>query len=99
MSKYTRIVRTSKRFRKDYKKIQTSSNKKIDKLDKIMKKLINIEKLDPKYNDHPLKGDWKNFRDCHIEGDWILIYKLDQDTKDNEIITFHATDNHSNLFK
>ena len=33
--------------------------------------------LPPQYKDHPLTGDWKHFRDCHIEPDWVLVYKVD----------------------
>jgi hypothetical protein len=37
--------------------------------------LIEGSPLPPLYKDHPLGGDWKHFRDCHIEPDWLLIYK------------------------
>jgi len=33
--------------------------------------------LPPRYRDHALSGDWKHFRDCHIDPDWLLIYKID----------------------
>ena len=33
--------------------------------------------LPPRYQDHPLGGQWKHYRDCHIEPDWLLIYKID----------------------
>ena len=35
--------------------------------------------MPPRYKDHPPGGDWKHFRDCHIEPDWLLIYKIDGD--------------------
>ena len=43
--------------------------------------LLRIEgsPLPPRYKDHPLGGEWKHFRDCHIEPDWLLIYKIDGD--------------------
>ena len=34
--------------------------------------------LPPKYQDHPLHGDRRGYRDCHIQGDWVLIYKIDK---------------------
>ncbi|WP_332060847.1 type II toxin-antitoxin system YafQ family toxin [Bartonella sp. CB74] len=46
------------------------------------------------FKDHPLKGNWCNFRDVHIEPDWILIYKISDDE-----IRFERTGNHSDLFK
>jgi mRNA interferase YafQ len=64
-----------------------------------MEMLIDGEVLEPIYKDHSLQGEWKDFRDCHIEGDWVLIYRLHKGQGGEEIITFCATDNHSNLFK
>lgn len=69
------------------------------KLHEVMHMLVDGEKLQEKYKDHALQGSWSDFRDCHIEGDWILIYRLDKDEEGNEAITFCATDNHSNLFE
>jgi mRNA interferase YafQ len=43
--------------------------------------------------DHPLHGNWHGYRDCHIEPDWILIYRLDPD-----LLTLAATGTHSDLF-
>lgn len=36
--------------------------------------LVTDEQLPPRYHDHPLNGDWKDFRDCHIKPDLVLIY-------------------------
>lgn len=77
---------------------QKSGRKNIEKLNKVMEKLIDGERLEEIHRDHPLQGEWQDFRDCHVESDWVLIYKLDQDINGNETITFCATDNHSNLF-
>ena len=41
--------------------------------------LLDGETLPPKYNDHPLYGGRRGYRDCHIKGDWVLIYKIDKD--------------------
>lgn len=94
-----KIVQTTKRFRKDYKKLKQSGAKNMNKLHTVMAKLIDGKSLDSTYNDHQLQGQWKNFRDCHVEGDWILIYTLSKNEKWQEIITFCATGNHSNLFQ
>jgi mRNA interferase YafQ len=40
--------------------------------------LENGERLPPGYKDHPLKGSYKGYRECHIEPDWLLIYKIDK---------------------
>jgi mRNA interferase YafQ len=47
----------------------------------------------PRYKDHPLGGEWKHFRDCHIEPDWLLIYKID-----GEDLYLVRTGTHSDLF-
>ena len=45
----------------------------------IVTKLANGETLEKQYCDHPLKGNRKGYRDCHIQSDWVLIYKIDKD--------------------
>ena len=52
--------------------------------------------LDEKYKDHPLKGDWDGFRECHIQPDWLLIYLVEDD-----ILTLTLIDmgTHADLFK
>lgn len=59
-------------------------------------KLTNQEKLDAKYRDHPLQGKWQGYRDCHIQRDWILIYKIHNDLL---IVEVARTGTHSDLFK
>jgi mRNA interferase YafQ len=51
-------------------------------------------KLEPKYRDHSLGGDMAGFRDCHIEPDWLLIYRIESDT-----LYLERTGTHSDLFK
>jgi len=85
-AKYTR------QFKKDYKKLKYSY-RNIDSLDVIISKLLHEEILEPTQKDHPLHGKWKGFRECHIDGDWLLIYY-----KDKESITFVRTGTHSELF-
>jgi mRNA interferase YafQ len=55
--------------------------------------LIEGSPLPPRYKEHPLGGEWKHFRDCHIEPDWLLIYKIDGD--DLHLV---RTGTHSDLF-
>ena len=67
-----------------------------DLLSQVMEKLIKEQPLEAKYCDHPLKGSWKGFRDCHILNDWVLIYKVDKEKKK---IVFARLGTHSELFK
>lgn len=82
----------SRQFKKDRKKIR-DSNKPTELLDNTLKKLRRGEILPPEYKDHKLLGDWWGCRECHIQGDWLLIYQIDQDR-----ITFVRTGSHSELF-
>ncbi len=80
-------------FKKDYKKIK-KQNKDISKLNVVIEKLLSQKKLEPKYNDHSLSGKFKNHRDCHIEPNWILIYRITEDK-----LILERTGSHSDLFK
>ena len=53
------------------------------------------EKLSEKHKDHELTGNWKGFRECHIEPDWILIYTIENNLL---VLTLSRTGSHSDLF-
>ena len=65
-------------FKKDYKRIK-KQGKDPGQLKVVIEKLVAGEKLEPKYRDHQLSGHWKGHRDCHIESDWILIYRIEDE--------------------
>ena len=67
----------------------------MEKLKAVVRKLIGGVPLESRYLDHPLVGNLKGYRDCHIEPDWILLYRID---KDKQEITFVRTGSHSDLF-
>jgi mRNA interferase YafQ len=46
------------------------------KLREVIRLLIEAIPLPDRYKDHQLGGPWKHFRDCHLEPDWLLIYKI-----------------------
>jgi len=85
-------IKRTTQFKKDFKKA-IKQNKDIDHLKSVIIKLSNQEKLDRRYYDHPLSGKLKNFRDCHIEPDWVLIYQV----TDDELILVRVG-SHSELF-
>ncbi len=64
-------------------------------LKEVIKMLAEGQQLPAKYNDHKLKGEYKDFRECHIESDWLLIYKIEEDKL---ILTLTKTGTHSDLF-
>ena len=92
-----RIPTHTRQFRRDYKKVKRSG-RNVAKLNAVLDALIDGKILPSKYRDHALQGKMQHLRDCHIEGDWMLLYELGTDDRGKETITFHATDNHENLF-
>jgi len=80
-------------FKKDFKKAQ-KQGKDIGKLRAVIEILAKNETLHLKYRDHQLSGNWKKHRDCHIEFDWIMIYRLTDDE-----LFLERTGSHSELFK
>lgn len=67
--------------------------KDLQKLKEIMMLLTNEQTLPQKNRNHKLKGDYKDYWECHIEPDWLLVYK-----KTSTHITFARTGSHSDLF-
>lgn len=84
-----------RQFRKDLKKIEKSGNKDTEKLKTVISLLIAKEQLPAHYKNHSLSGNFKERYECHIEPDWLLIYKFNRKT--GEII-FERTGSHSELF-
>ena len=82
----------TKQFERDLKR-SLKRGKDKDKIKAIINKLIDEEKLDPKHRDHKLTGNYLGRRECHIEPDWLLIYKIS-----GERIVFERTGTHSDLF-
>lgn len=70
------------------------SQKQLDKLQYVINKLLNDEILEAQYKDHKLKGKLKNFRDCHVEPNLVLIYEKD---KEELILTALRVGAHSQL--
>jgi mRNA interferase YafQ len=79
-------------FNKDIKRQQKRS-KDLSKLKEVIDLLLEKKPLPPKNRDHQLSGEWFGHRDCHIEPDWILIYKILEDE-----LRLERTGTHSDLF-
>lgn len=87
-------VKYSNRFEKDFK-LAKKQNKNLNKLFIMIEKLANLERLDDKYRDHPLLGEYKGLRECHIEPDWLLIYYIENNTL---TLVLSRLGGHSDLF-
>ncbi len=88
-----RVVWTSK-FKKDYK-LAIRRGWDIEQLDDVIRRLAAQEKLADRYDDHSLVGEWKGYRECHIEPDWLLVYRIE---KGLLVLTLTRTGTHSDLF-
>jgi len=82
----------STRFKRDIKRAK-KRGKDLDKLKAVISILVGESPLPATYSDHPLKGDWKGFRDLHLEPDWLLIYRV----AGNEL-QLARTGTHADLF-
>lgn len=84
----------SSRFTKDLKLIARRGYD-LNKIKFVISELANGNKLDSKYKDHQLTGDYSGKRECHILPDWLLIYEI----KNDELLLYLIrTGSHSDLF-
>lgn len=90
----------SLQFKKDYSRLKRSGQYNVNKiktlLDEVITCFIDGKPLPRKYRDHSLKGEWNECRECHLQGDLLLIYLID--TIENVIILIRLG-SHSELFK
>ena len=91
-TKYT--VKPTTQFKKDYKRAM-KRGLKIELLEKIVELLAMGEALPEKNRDHELSGNWVGHRECHIQPDWLLIYRVEDDVL---VLTLARTGTHSDLF-
>jgi len=82
-----------KSFEKDVKRVK-KRQKDMEKLKKVITLLLHKTPLPIRNRDHALSGNYSNHRECHIEPDWLLIYKPTE-----EAIILERTGSHSDLFK
>jgi mRNA interferase YafQ len=83
----------TRQFEKDVKRIR-KRGKDLEKLKPVLSALIDDKPLAEQYRDHSLVGNYASRRECHIEPNWLLIYKLIDDA-----IIFERTGTHSDLFE
>ena len=89
----SRSIRQSTKFRRDIKRLKRQG-KDILKLQKVVEFLVARKVLAEEYHDHTLTGNWIGFRECHIQPDWLLIYRIDE----NEL-QLARTGSHAELFR
>ena len=92
MTKYQ--VKTTTHFKKDYK-LAMRRGRKMNLLKEVITLLAMGNPLPEKYKDHALAGNWAGHRECHIQPDWLLVYRIEDDIL---ILTLSRTGSHSDLF-
>lgn len=88
-----KTIRRTSQFKKDVKRMQ-KRGKRFDVFREIVATLATAQSLDPRFQDHPLIGQYTGTRECHIEPDWLLIYE----STDDEVVLIR-TGSHTDLFK
>ena len=93
-----REITQSNRFKRERKLMKKRGND-LQKMNAVILLLANDEDLPPALRDHQLSGDLLGFRDCHIEPDWVLVYKkTDDEVLELQELRLEATGTHSDLF-
>jgi mRNA interferase YafQ len=91
-TKYT--VKPTTQFKKDYK-LAMKRGLNIGLLEAVVTVLAQGEQLPDKNKDHALTGNWLGYRECHVQPDWLLVYRLEEDVL---VLTLTRTGSHSDLF-
>ena len=88
-----RIPSYTNRFKKDLK-LMVRRGHDPERIKRVIRDLVEEKALAPRYRDHVLTGNFQDRRECHIEPDWLLIYRIDESR-----IIFERTGTHANLFE
>ena len=90
-------LRVASRYRKDHRKMgKMLTDKHKEKLKTAITMLMEDLRLPEIYKDHPLSGEWNSYRDCHIAPDLLLIYRIDRQVKELQLVRLGS---HSDLFR
>ena len=87
------LIQTSK-FKQDYKRM-VKQGRNLSLLKDVIEVLQRREPLNVRHLDHPLTGNWRGFRECHVENDWILVYRVHNKEL---LLTLSRTGSHSEVF-
>ncbi|MBE9042700.1 type II toxin-antitoxin system YafQ family toxin [Oscillatoriales cyanobacterium LEGE 11467] len=87
-------ISPTSQFKKDFKRAE-KQGKDLNKLGNVLIALLRGKALPQKYFDHQLTGEMREYRECHLEPDWLLIYQL---RKEEKVVTLIRIGSHSELF-
>lgn len=86
-------IRKTSQFKKDFKRF-SNDIEKVKTLMSVVKMLQNDEPIPEEFYPHPLKGEWKNYMECHIDDDYLLIWY----DKEEYVVKLVRLGYHSELF-
>ena len=90
----------TKSYTRDWERLSRTGRYDLTRLKEAMLLLIgNDAPLGPEWLDHPLKGEWSGYRECHVGGDFLLIYQVDDKAGKSGTIIFVRAGTHADLFK
>jgi mRNA interferase YafQ len=72
-------IKFTSKMKRDVK-LMIKRGKDMSKLDTALRLLVSRQTMPEKYYDHPLKGEMRGYRECHLEPDWLLVYRIFEDT-------------------
>ena len=87
-------IEPSKRFKRDVE-LARKRGYNIELLNDVVNMIAEGQKLPPRYRDHELNGDFSGLRECHVQSDWLLVYRIDNDEVKLLLL---RTGTHSDLF-
>jgi mRNA interferase YafQ len=85
----------TKQYQKSFKKLKHSGKFEETELNKVIDALCAGNKLDPIYKDHDLRGEYDGYRECHIQGNILFIYRIE---KQKLVLVLFDVGTHSELF-
>ena len=88
-------VKFTAAYKKSYK-LMKKRGLDLSLLDEVVDLLRQGKRLNEKYRDHALSGNFVGFRECHIQPDWLLVYLIENDVL---TLTLVDTGSHSDIFK
>jgi mRNA interferase YafQ len=98
-ARHPRACDYAKAFTKDWERLSRSGRQDMPLLKEVMLLLVaNDAPLGPEWKDHPLKGQWAGTRECHIGGDFLLIYEVDETAGKSGTVNFLRAGAHADLF-
>ena len=86
-------IRESTRFRRDVKRLRRQGAD-LSRLEAVVTTLVARRPLAERYKDHSLVGNWRGVRECYIQPDWLLIYRID-----GQELQLARTGSHAELFQ